>query len=269
MQSARLLIDTLPRCGSWNMAVDQALLESANEHGLTTLRFYFWEPTLSLGYFQNLADRQLHASSLDCPLVRRSTGGGAILHDHEITYSLVMPSENRWSHQHELLYWKVHECVVMLLARYQIAATLHGREGVSVDSLDQKRAEVEPHGELPEVVVAPHSFLCFQRRTAGDVITRGYKVCGSAQRRKKNALLQHGSLLLRQSPLAPELPGFLDLAGRAAHLNVAGFLSDWSKSMAEVLDLKMEPSDLSELELEQTAQHEEVFRSDVWLSKMR
>ena len=72
------------------MAVDEALLIDAAENGVATLRFYQWsEPTLSLGYFQRYDDRDQHAASRECAVVRRQTGGGAILHDRELTYSLV------------------------------------------------------------------------------------------------------------------------------------------------------------------------------------
>ena len=72
----RLLIDP-PAAGAWNMAVDEALLESAAIAGVATLRFYQWsEPTLSLGYFQAAADREQHAASRDCPLVRRPAAAG-------------------------------------------------------------------------------------------------------------------------------------------------------------------------------------------------
>ena len=92
MGKARVIIDE-PAPGVWNMAVDHALLETANATGLISLRFYAWsQPTLSLGYFQSRSHRQQHSASLACPLVRRSTGGGAIVHDQEITYSLCVPS---------------------------------------------------------------------------------------------------------------------------------------------------------------------------------
>ena len=66
METARLILDP-PAEGAWNMAVDQALLETANSTGLITLRFYRWsEPTLSLGYFQRHLDRELHPPSKDC-----------------------------------------------------------------------------------------------------------------------------------------------------------------------------------------------------------
>ena len=75
------------------MAVDEALVGSANGAGQGgVIRFYQWRPaTVSLGYFQRLRDRKSNAGSLNCPLVRRSTGGGAIIHDRELTYSLTLP----------------------------------------------------------------------------------------------------------------------------------------------------------------------------------
>ena len=76
------------------MAVDETLLFDAAENGTATLRFYSWdEPTLSLGYFQRYADREQHTASRTCAVVRRQTGGGAILHDRELTYSLALPAQ--------------------------------------------------------------------------------------------------------------------------------------------------------------------------------
>ena len=81
------------------MAVDEALLETAASLGVPTLRFYQWqEPTMSLGYFQEYADRLRHAASAGCPTVRRASGGGAIMHDRELTYSLAVPEgTSTWS----------------------------------------------------------------------------------------------------------------------------------------------------------------------------
>ena len=91
------LIDDGAAIGARQMALDEALLESAAERGSATLRFYRWsEPTLSLGYFQDYAERDSHAASRNCALVRRQTGGGAILHDRELTYSLAIPRAHPW-----------------------------------------------------------------------------------------------------------------------------------------------------------------------------
>src|SRR5262245_4175177 len=92
--------------GPTNMAADEAMLETAAESGLASLRFYTWAaPTLSLGYFQSasvvrslssglLASRADHTQ--DLPWVRRSTGGAAIVHHRELTYSLALPAGKPW-----------------------------------------------------------------------------------------------------------------------------------------------------------------------------
>ncbi|MEM7316557.1 MAG: lipoate--protein ligase family protein [Planctomycetota bacterium] len=181
----RLMIDD-PAEGSWNMALDEYLLAHADELG-PTLRFYAWSnPTLSLGYFQKYDDRESHPSSLDCDCVRRHSGGGAILHDQEVTYSLIVPTQDRWSKSAEQLYTKVHEALIHAYATF----------GANCEF--SKTVSKEP-------------FLCFQRRAVGDILFQGNKITGSAQRRHKGTVLQHGSILVTQSTHAPELPGLSDL----------------------------------------------------------
>lgn len=191
----RLLIDP-PGPGAWNMAVDQALLEWSAEQGGCCWRFYAWdEPTLSLGYFQSYEDRWQHAPSRDCPAVRRLTGGGAIVHDAELTYSLVLPRKHPLAARRNLLYQAIHTSLVRVLADLGVAATLHQRSG------------------RPQQKQQP--LLCFRRRAPGDLLVGPVKIAGSAQRRRRRAVLQHGSLLLRRSTAAPELAALEDLAGEA------------------------------------------------------
>jgi lipoyl(octanoyl) transferase len=190
---ARLIIDP-PARGTWNMAVDDALLQSAGE-GVTTLRLYEWsEPTLSLGYFQSVAEREAHAASRNCPLVRRASGGGAIVHDHELTYCLAMPIAERFAAQANLLYDAVHSSLIESLKGFGVPAHLQ-----------------EPAATAAAPATPP--FLCFQRRTRGDVLCGQAKIAGSAQRRQRGGLVQHGSILLSQSAAAPELPGIEQIAG--------------------------------------------------------
>lgn len=194
-----------PAAGAWNMAVDEMLLQRAAEQRVATLRFYQWSPaTLSLGYFQRAEDRESHAASRSCPLVRRSSGGGAILHDRELTYSLSLPMAHPLAADPETLYRETHGSLVRTLADFGITATLNERTLVGLGG--------EP-------------FLCFQRRSVGDVVVGAHKVCGSAQRRNKGAILQHGSILVAASPHAPELPGLADLASRS--IDVAEFAEAW------------------------------------------
>jgi len=187
----RLILDP-PAPGPWNMAVDEVLLEWATESDQCCWRFYGWdEPTLSLGYFQKYSDRHGHAPSRACPAVRRLSGGGAIIHDVELTYSFVVPGGHPWATRRDGLYELVHTALIETLADMGAAASLY---------------ETSPQGGRDE-----EPFLCFQRRSPGDVVLGAAKIAGSAQRRRRGAVLQHGSVILGRSPAAPELPGIEDL----------------------------------------------------------
>ena len=107
------------------MALDEALLIAAETEGIATVRFYAWrEPTLSLGYFQSHAVRAGHAASAPCTVVRRASGGGAILHDRELTYSIALPHWHELADRVEKLYFAAHETLIETLAELNIAATL-------------------------------------------------------------------------------------------------------------------------------------------------
>jgi lipoate-protein ligase A len=197
MLACRLIVDG-PAHGSWNMAVDEALLESATMEPDATLRLYQWAPaTLSLGYFQPHADTGQHAPSRGCPIVRRRSGGGAIVHDAEITYALILPLVHPAARNPLALYFSVHESIIQVLQRWGLTADLYGEQ---------------PIGE---------PFLCFHRRSQGDVLVDGHKVLGSAQRRARSVVLQHGSLLLHRSQFAPSLLGVRDLGGLGVEYDAA------------------------------------------------
>jgi lipoate-protein ligase A len=252
MNSARLILDK--HGGAMNMAIDEALLLSAPRSG-ATLRFYQWEePTLSLGYFQSGAERSRHEASRNCPVVRRSTGGGAILHHHELTYSFVAPldivsqlgaaqSDREERPSPQRLYYAFHDSLVRALEDLDVKASL-----CSAGSLQQ--IDGEP-------------FLCFQRRADGDVLIGTEKVCGSAQRRQKSAVLQHGSVLLRRSISAPELPGISDLA--AKDISFEALAQCWCPQLAERLNLDLQPGSLDNLEQADSERlSEDRFGTDAW-----
>ena len=244
MQRARLIIDP-PSTGSWNMAVDQALLETADKTGLVTLRFYQWsEPTLSLGYFQKHTDRDRHPSSLPCPLVRRRTGGGAIVHDTELTYSLCVPSTNRWSSKNEELYDTIHKIIISLLKEDGIATALY-RDTLTEVEIENNTVPLNSNPNLP-CPVDPNAFLCFLRRSPGDVVSNGHKIVGSAQRRLKNSLIQHGSVLYERSSFAPELWGINDISG--SKFTFDDLAIRLLPSIEDYLGMKIARQDLTELE---------------------
>lgn len=208
------------------MAVDETLLEWSAEQGGCCWRFYQWDqPTLSLGYFQRYEDRSQHAASRNCPAVRRLTGGGAIVHDRELTYSLVVPGNHPLAARRDLLYRTVHSSLIEVLAELGVAATLYDTP-----------CHREP-GRQP--------WLCFQRRAAGDVVAGPIKIAGSAQRRRRGAVLQHGSLPVVRSKAAPELAALEDLAGPATPQQ-GPLISAWLGALAERLGVRWRRQRLSQ-----------------------
>lgn len=162
-----------------------------------TVRVYQWiRPTISLGYFQHFADfEKLPPPARELPVVRRITGGGAILHDLELTYSIAVPVG------HALvvggagrLYETAHQAVIHTLQELGATASL---SGCSDDS-----------------GAARGPFFCFARRHCLDVIVGLEKIAGSAQRRTRTAVLQHGSIVLAnrysQQPTASVAKPFLE-----------------------------------------------------------
>jgi lipoate-protein ligase A len=171
------------------MAVDAALLARARE---PVLRFYGWRPfALSLGRFQmeDEVPEALRESGL--PRVRRMTGGGAILHAHELTYSLVLPLAHP---------------VLLGAATRESYERLHGPIRRALASLGVDATPVQGGG-----AAAKEAFLCFHRQTPLDLVVRGRKLLGSAQRRTRGFVLQHGSLILRAHPLQPGTAALDDL----------------------------------------------------------
>ena len=190
--SSRVLIEPAPCSGSWNMAVDEVLLEAAAGRGDCTLRIYEWDQaTVSLGYFQSGTDPSLETRFPGLPKVRRLSGGGAILHHHEVTYSITIADGHPLAVSPAVLYEEVHRRVIAMLAGWGVEARLRG---------EPLRFETEP-------------FLCFSRGDVRDIVLGRHKIMGSAQRRRRGAVLQHGALLLAGSPHAPEFPGLAELAG--------------------------------------------------------
>jgi len=229
MSDCRLIVDR-PATGSWNMAVDEALLAEAAEKKIATLRFYQWsEPTLSLGYFQRYAERHAHQASRHVTVVRRSSGGGAILHDRELTYSLALPTSHPLASHPQNLYQAVHRSLVQVLTSW-------------LSARDQSLAvEMCPNdSRLPQ---KEQPFLCFERRACGDILLRQDKIAGSAQRRHHGAILQHGSILLAQSPAAPTLPGIRELANNCP-LTPDELIGHWQEPLRQSLQVDFQPQKL-------------------------
>ncbi len=228
--------------GPAHMATDEAMLEwVASGDGTAALRTYEWsEPTLSLGYFQKRADAEPRWR--DVPLVRRSTGGGAIWHDRELTYAVAVPAAHPLSRRAPDLYLAVHSAIIAMLASAGIAA--------------RRRGDFDGP--------PPRPFLCFADRDPEDVVVAGVKVVGSAQRRRSGAVLQQGSLLLRKSPPAAELPGLADLAPSASD-DPAAWAPSLRSRVALALELNPQPGPMPpSLAVASLALEVRIYRSDPW-----
>lgn len=178
------LLPTESLSGPENMAADEVMLLAAADRNIASLRFYTWSvPTLSLGYFQPAAPRLT-----DVVWVRRPSGGAAILHHHELTYCLALPIGAPWQTKESWI-CRFHHLVTAALATFGVLAD-------SVVCGQEKKLG---------------DFLCFLHQTAGDLLINDAKIAGSAQRKLRGALMQHGSILLKRSPHAPALEGIAEL----------------------------------------------------------
>ena len=180
MSPLRWFIDS-PLDGAGNMARDEALLQFVGRgDSPPSLRFYRWSPpTISLGYFQTYEQyAALPPPAGDMPVVRRQTGGGAILHDQELTYSLTLPLDHPLlaNGGPNALYEHVHTAFATLLTRH----------GLLLSPGSRGAAGCSHRGP----------FFCFERHCRFDLLADGQKIMGSAQRRTRRAVLQHGSLIL-------------------------------------------------------------------------
>lgn len=233
-----------PLDGPTNMARDEHLLHS---HALrpATLRIYAWDPpTISLGYFQRYDDvAHLPDDVRDLPVVRRTTGGGAILHDLEVTYCLVLddsvPLATRAPAE---LYRVVHEC-------WQ-------------DALVDTRPDMAPD-DYPMPTPRSGPFFCFEKPGRTDLIIGPDKLLGSAQRRLPGRVLQHGSLLLGRRFASH--PG-VDLGNPPPEV-VTAWTDSFIARLASGLQLTPRITDWAADALADVARRCETYASDAWNRK--
>ena len=166
--------DIEPRPAPLNMAIDEALLESAT---CPSIRFYSWKgPALSFGYFgsyADVADQRFHRE-----IVRRWTGGGVVLHGEDLTYSVIIPAAHAFfAHSSVEIYSDVHDAIRQALRASDVEAIL-------------------ATSAAPKV-----SGDCFANAVRADVLSDGRKIAGAAQRRSRLGLLHQGSI---QHPALPQ-----------------------------------------------------------------
>ncbi|MBT2214843.1 octanoyltransferase [Virgibacillus dakarensis] len=177
MRDAWGFIDTGIHDAAVNMALDELLLHWHSERKIPPiLRFYQWSaPSLSVGYFQNV-DKAIDLPALDryqVPLVRRLTGGSAVLHDDELTYSIIIAEDKPY------IPASVGEAYYILskgiFAGYE-------KLGITVNYAETTKSNKS------------RSAVCFEKPALYELMVNGKKISGNAQTRQKGVLLQHGSI---------------------------------------------------------------------------
>ncbi|MCE4047075.1 MULTISPECIES: biotin/lipoate A/B protein ligase family protein [Bacillaceae] len=170
---------------SFNMALDEALLDwhSAGDFP-PVIRFYGWNPaTLSIGYFQRV-EKEIDMDAvkeLNLGFVRRPTGGRGVLHEHELTYSVIV------SEEHPDMPKTVTEAYRVISEGILQGFQLLGLDAYfSVPKTEEQKASLKN----------PRSAVCFDAPSWYELVVEGRKVAGSAQTRQKGVILQHGSILL-------------------------------------------------------------------------
>lgn len=250
MEKAALLIDA-PLAGPENMARDEALLSACTDPGVAPIvRFYAWStPTITLGYFQPYAEFQrLPPPAGDLPVVRRTTGGGAILHDLEITYSIAMPLNHPLIHgRPNHLYNLVHQAIIDVIGH---GARLYGPGSAACGESSQRGP-----------------FFCFDHRHPLDVCVPDanapdglQKIAGSAQRRTRHAVLQHGSLILSSRYRQQTCAGWSHLDDVDFNAATERLAPQFEKAFGIVLSR----TDWKPEWLEAARNHEKRYAGDAW-----
>ena len=279
------LVRSLPASGAWNMAVDDAILEaSGGGLALPTLRLYAWTPPcLSLGYAQPVTDAlPAVLEQRGWELVRRPTGGRAILHTDELTYSVAGPlNEPRLAGS------------VLESYRVLAAALLRALQILGVSAQAQEKPSAVPASTAVNSTAnsagPPNpNPVCFEAPSNYEITVQGKKLIGSAQARRKEGVLQHGSL-----PLCGDLSRIVQtlefpdataraqaaerLLARAATAEQSlGYPLAWEQAaqafagaFAEVLNIELIPTDLTPGELQRAgALLREKYAHPTWTTRV-
>ncbi len=241
-----MLLDSGPCLPFYNMAVDEALMETAGNAG--TVRFYSWEPpALSLGYFQSAGDFDLgELRARGIPVVRRPTGGGAIYHYRELTFAVIAGplAQNSLGSTIEQRYERIHGALIRALREFGVESAMRG-------------------GGLDTQFSPSRHRLCFDRTIGCDIVAGGRKLVGSAQRKTPRGFLQHGSIPLWENPMTPGAAWVNEFSeGEVTYEALAAALA---QAFGTALGVKLVPGPLQE-EQEARAQAlaQDRYSADTW-----
>ena len=259
----------------YNMAMDEALLNFVSRGEIDpVVRFYTWNPaTLSVGYFQRLK-KEIDIDKVKekgFGLVRRQTGGRGVLHDRELTYSVIV------SEEHPNMPSTVTEAYRVISEGLLEGFKLLGFEAYFA---------IPRSKEEREKLKQPRSAVCFDAPSWYELVVEGRKIAGSAQTRQKGVILQHGSLLqdvnvdelfdmfiFKNDRLKDKMKkAFVDKAVAIndisdRHISIEEMEKAFEEGFKKGLNIEFKPLTLSDDQIKEVKELEEKYRSDEWLYK--
>ena len=257
----------------YNMAMDEALLNFVSRGEIDpVIRFYTWNPaTLSIGYFQRL-QKEIDIDKVKekgYGLVRRQTGGRGVLHDKELTYSVIVPES------HPNMPSTVTEA-------YKIISQglLEGFKNLGFETYFAIPRSKEERDKLKQ----PRSSVCFDAPSWYELVVEGRKIAGSAQTRQKGVILQHGSILqdididdlfdmfkFKNERLKAKMKenfvqkavAINDISNQ--HITLNEMENAYEAGFKKGLNIEFKPLELTEKQLEEVQELEDKYRSEAWM----
>lgn len=257
----------------YNMAMDEALLNFVSRGEIDpVIRFYTWNPaTLSIGYFQRL-QKEIDIDKVKekgYGLVRRQTGGRGVLHDKELTYSVIVPES------HPNMPSTVTEA-------YKIISQglLEGFKNLGFETYFAIPRSKEERDKLKQ----PRSSVCFNAPSWYELVVEGRKIAGSAQTRQKGVILQHGSILqdididdlfdmfkFKNERLKAKMKenfvqkavAINDISNQ--HITLNEMENAFEAGFKKGLNIDFKPLELTKKQLEEVQELEDKYRSEAWM----
>lgn len=257
----------------YNMAMDEALLNFVSRGEIDpVIRFYTWNPaTLSIGYFQRL-QKEIDIEKVNekgFGLVRRQTGGRGVLHDKELTYSVIVPES------HPNMPSTITEAY-----RVISQGLLEGFKNLGFETYFAVPRSKEEREKLKQ----PRSSVCFDAPSWYELVVEGRKIAGSAQTRQKGVILQHGSILqdididelfdmfiFKNDRLKAKMKeAFVEKAVAIndisdTHITLSEMEKAFEEGFKTGLNIEFKPLELSKQQLAEVKELEEKYRSDDWM----
>ncbi|HHO5722180.1 TPA: biotin/lipoate A/B protein ligase family protein [Staphylococcus aureus] len=266
-------INTGSKDAYYNMAMDEALLNFVSRGEIDpVIRFYTWNPaTLSIGYFQRL-QKEIDIDKVKVKgfgLVRRQTGGRGVLHDKELTYSVIVPES------HPNMPSTVTEAY-----RVISQGLLEGFKNLGFDTYFAVPKTPEERQKLKQ----PRSSVCFDAPSWYELVVEGRKIAGSAQTRQKGVILQHGSILQdididelfdmfiyknerlklkMKEAFVEKAVAINDISDE--HITISQMEEAFEKGFKKGLNIELKPLELTEAQLAEVEELTEKYRSDEWM----